>query len=45
MAPAFPYRFELQESGGVLVQFIDVPEAHTFRATEADAGATPRWTA
>jgi antitoxin HicB len=37
MAHAFPYRFE-PESGGVLVQFIDVPEAHTFAPTEADAG-------
>jgi hypothetical protein len=38
MAPVFPYRFELQKSGGVLVQFIDVPEAHTVGATDADAG-------
>jgi len=38
MEHAFPYRFEPQESGGVLVQFIDVPEAHTFGATETDAG-------
>lgn len=38
MASAFPYRFEPQESGGVLVQLIDIPEAHTFAATEADAG-------
>jgi antitoxin HicB len=38
MAPSFPYRFELQEWGGVLVQFIDVPEAHTVGPTEADAG-------
>jgi antitoxin HicB len=38
MAQAFPYRFEPQESGGVLAQLIDVPEAHTFGATEADAG-------
>jgi antitoxin HicB len=38
MTHAFPYRVEPQESGGVLVQFIDVPEAHTFGATEADAG-------
>jgi antitoxin HicB len=38
MAHAFPYRFEPQESGGVLVQFIDLPEAHTFGANEADAG-------
>jgi antitoxin HicB len=37
MAHAFPYRFE-PESGGMLVQFIDVPEAHTFAPTEADAG-------
>ncbi|MGH6898751.1 MAG: type II toxin-antitoxin system HicB family antitoxin [Geminicoccaceae bacterium] len=38
MAHAFPYRFEPQESGGVLVQFIDVPEAHSFGPTEAAAG-------
>ena len=37
MAHAFPYRFE-PEAGGVLVQFVDVPEAHTFGPTEADAG-------
>jgi antitoxin HicB len=37
MAHAFPYRSE-PNAGGVLVQFIDVPEAHTFGATEADAG-------
>jgi antitoxin HicB len=38
MAQAFPYRFEPQEAGGVVVQFVDVPEAHTFGATEAHAG-------
>jgi antitoxin HicB len=38
MTQAYPYRFEPQETGGVLAQFIDVPEAHTFGATEADAG-------
>ena len=38
MAHAFPYRLEPQESGGVLVQFIDIPEAHTSGPTEADAG-------
>jgi antitoxin HicB len=38
MAHAFPYRFEAQEGGGALVQFIDVPEAHTFGPTEAKAG-------
>jgi antitoxin HicB len=37
MAHAFPYRLEPQP-GGVLVQFVDVPEAHTFGPTEADAG-------
>jgi antitoxin HicB len=37
MTQAFPYQFEPQE-GGVLVQFIDVPEAHTIGATEGDAG-------
>ena len=35
MTHAFPYRFE-PDAGGVLVQFIDVPEAHTFAPTEAD---------
>jgi antitoxin HicB len=38
MEHAFPYSFEPQESGGVLVQFIDVPEAHTSGASEAEAG-------
>lgn len=38
MAQTFPYRFEPQESGGVLAQFIDVPEAHTVGASEAEAG-------
>jgi antitoxin HicB len=38
MAHAYPYRFEPQETGGVLVQFIDVPEAHTCGPTETDAG-------
>lgn len=37
MAHAFPYRFEPQASGGVVAQFIDIPEAHTCGATEADA--------
>jgi antitoxin HicB len=36
MKPAFPYRLQ-PEAGGVLVQFIDVPEAHTFAPAEADA--------
>ena len=38
MAHAFPYRFEPQEAGGVVVQFVDAPEAHTFGATEAETG-------
>jgi antitoxin HicB len=38
MTHAFPYAFEPEESGGVLVQFVDVPEAHTAGATEAAAG-------
>jgi antitoxin HicB len=38
MDHSYPYRFEPEESGGVLVQLVDVPEAHTFGATEADAG-------
>jgi antitoxin HicB len=37
MAHAFPYRFE-PDADGVLVQFIDVPEAHTFAPIEAEAG-------
>jgi antitoxin HicB len=37
MAHAFPYRFEPEEQG-VLVQFIDVPEAHTSGPTETAAG-------
>ena len=37
MAHAYPYRFEPQQAG-VLVQFIDVPEAHSFSPTEAEAG-------
>jgi antitoxin HicB len=38
MTHAFPYGFE-PDADGVVVQFIDVPEAHTFGATEADASA------
>jgi antitoxin HicB len=38
MEHAFPYRFEPQESDGVVVQFIDVPEAHGFAPSEAEAG-------
>ena len=45
MAHAFPYLFEPEESGGVLVQFVDVPEAHTGGATERPPAATGRWTA
>jgi antitoxin HicB len=37
MTHAVPYTFEPEESGGVLVQFVDVPEAHTAGATEAAA--------
>ena len=40
MDNTFPYEFEPQEAG-VLAQFVDVPEAHTFGPTEADAGGTP----
>lgn len=39
MEHAFPYRFEPEERGGVLVQFADVPEAHTFGVNEAEAAA------
>jgi antitoxin HicB len=38
MAHAYSYRFEPQEAGNVMVQFIDVPEAHSFGPTEAEAG-------
>ena len=38
MTQAFPYVFEPDEAGGVLVQFVDVPEANTFGATEKAAG-------
>jgi antitoxin HicB len=38
MEHAFSYRFEPEESGGVLVQFVDVPEAHSSGATEAEVG-------
>ncbi len=38
MTNAFPYAFEPDQSGGVLVQFVDVPEAHTSGANEAAAG-------
>ena len=37
MTHAFPYAFEPDQSGGVLVQFVDVPEAHTSGANEAAA--------
>jgi antitoxin HicB len=37
MTHAFPYTFEPEEAGGVLLQFVDVPEAHTAGATEAAA--------
>ena len=29
MTHAFPYTFEPEQPDGVLVQFVDVPEAHT----------------
>ena len=31
MTHTFPYAFEPEESGGVLVQLVDLPEAHTYR--------------
>ena len=37
MAHAYPYRFE-PDAGGVLAQFVDVPEAHAIATTEAEAG-------
>jgi antitoxin HicB len=37
MTHTFPYAFEREESGGILVQFVDVPEAHTVGVTEAAA--------
>jgi antitoxin HicB len=39
MEQAFSYRLEPEESGGVLIQFVDVPEAHTFAPTAAEADA------
>ena len=38
MTQAFPYTFAPEQSGGVLLQFVDVPEAHTSDASEAAAG-------
>ena len=38
MTAAFPYQFEPQGPGLQLVQFVDVPEAHTATASEAEAG-------
>jgi antitoxin HicB len=38
MICAFPYAFEPEQPGGMLVQFVDVPEAHTSGATEAAVG-------
>jgi antitoxin HicB len=35
---AFPYRLEPDDAGGILLEFIDVPETHTFAPTAADAG-------
>jgi antitoxin HicB len=37
MTRALSYAFEPEDSGGVLLQFVDVPEAHTACATEAAA--------
>jgi hypothetical protein len=41
MDHAFTYRLESDDIGGVLLQFIDVPEAHTFAPTVPDRGANP----
>ena len=38
MQHAFPYRLEPEQTGGALIQFVDVPEAHTVAPTAADAG-------
>lgn len=38
MEHAFPYRLEPEQPEGLLLQFIDIPEAHSYAATEADAG-------
>jgi antitoxin HicB len=38
MDQAFSYRLEPEESGGVLIQFVDVTEAHCFAPTDAAAG-------
>jgi antitoxin HicB len=38
MQHAFPYRLEPEQTGGALIQFVDVPEAHTVAPTAATAG-------
>ena len=37
MQHAFPYRLEPEQTGGALIQFVDVPEAHTVAPAAADA--------
>jgi len=41
MQHAFPYRFEPEQTGGALIQFVDVPEAHTVAPTAADTAGDP----
>jgi antitoxin HicB len=41
MQHAFPYRLESEQAGGALIQFVDVPEAHTVAPTAADACGDP----
>jgi len=41
MQYAFPYRLEPEPAGGALIQFVDVPEAHSIAPTAADAAGEP----
>jgi antitoxin HicB len=41
MQHAFPYRLEPKQTGGRLIQFVDVPEAHTLAPTAAGARSDP----
>jgi antitoxin HicB len=41
MQHAFPYRSEREQTGGTLIQFVDVPEAHTLAPTAAGARGDP----
>jgi antitoxin HicB len=41
MDHAYPYRLEPDDAGGMLLQFIDVPEAHTVAPTVPNATTDP----